>query len=473
MIGLSDLVGDFVNGIDVCMLAYGQTGSGKTHTMLGPPGVLTDRAIEGGGVPSEWGCWPRAILSALAHDGVELHLWAVEIYFDNVFDLLDGKKVVKTGGKVNARGISSYGQTNQAQYEGGKWVPPLAAGADGEFRTSSAAAKMNESAVSGQSKVKVESAADVVRVGRMVEMTRVAQSHALNDRSSRSHAVLGADLLRRVDGKVVRSTLLVCDLAGSERIKKTGSDGLVQDEARAINSSLSALQRVVAALSQKAKFVPYRDSALTTLLRPALSGSSRMHAVVTVASDPAWADETRNSLRFAKEIGRVENIRKSGLQSASRSVEDEQSSLLAELGAIRAQLNGLPLGGLRTDVTQALRDQFYHNLQQFEHFHSQLNARKQAKLEGHSDAGDEKYCQEKVDLHRAALERMQSRDERHGPGIFDCPPASALAKYDRVVELEDALMSLHAPVERIVLPDSIALALRLRRILHPSLLNLK
>uniref|UniRef100_A0A7S4SVB8 Kinesin-like protein n=1 Tax=Alexandrium monilatum TaxID=311494 RepID=A0A7S4SVB8_9DINO len=469
-IGVPGLVHEFASGRDCCVLAYGQTGSGKTHTLLGPPGVLTERALEQGGLPPEWGCWPRAILQAMAVPGVELELWAVEIYFENVFDLLDEKKAVKTGGRVAAKGFG-YDQTSKAQYdEHGKWIPPLAAGKDGEFRVSAAASKLSESVVEGQSKVRVQNAADVVRVGRTVEMTRAAQSHALNDRSSRSHAVLGAEMVRRQGGKVLRSRLLVCDLAGSERIKKTGVTGQVQDEARAINASLSALQRVAQALSQKSKFVPYRDSALTAFLRPALGGASKTQVVVTVSSDPAWKDETLNSLRFAREMGRVEN---SVQAQRVRSAADEQAALASELQALLDQLQGVQLGGLRTDTTQAARDEYMRNLQQYEHFKARLDARRQGRLEGKAGGGDEKLCEEKVDLHRAALERMQSRSERHGAGLFQCPLSQVLAQYERVQELEAALAASGAPVERTVLPESVRLAQRVRRILHPSLLGLQ
>ena len=49
-------------GFNCTLLAYGQTGSGKTHTMFGPPGCLTEAAVQlassgGGGagaVPDTW-----------------------------------------------------------------------------------------------------------------------------------------------------------------------------------------------------------------------------------------------------------------------------------------------------------------------------------------------------------------------------------------------------------------------------------
>jgi len=45
------------------------------------------------------------------------------------------------------------------------------------------------------------------------------------------------------------------------------------EEAKNINTSLSALGRVINALSKGGGFVPYRDSALTMLMKESLSGN--------------------------------------------------------------------------------------------------------------------------------------------------------------------------------------------------------
>ena len=64
--------------------------------------------------------------------------------------------------------------------------------------------------------------------------------------SSRSHLLLmlsveGQD---KVTGAITRGTLILCDLAGSERISKTEAEGQRLVEAAAINKSLSALGQV-------------------------------------------------------------------------------------------------------------------------------------------------------------------------------------------------------------------------------------
>ena len=62
------------------------------------------------------------------------------------------------------------------------------------------------------------------------------------------------------------------DLAGSEKISKTGAVGDRLKEGCAINKSLSILGKVISVLADKAmgkgkkKVVPYRESALTRIL---------------------------------------------------------------------------------------------------------------------------------------------------------------------------------------------------------------
>lgn len=108
-----------------------------------------------------------------------------------------------------------------------------------------------------------------------------------------------------------KSTLLFVDLAGSERLQRTGNSGSAKVEAQSINSSLSALGRVIKALGAQGKggkaHVPYRDTPLTMLLRDSFGGKSCTAVVINVAAEAEHADESVCSLKFGERMGLVRN----------------------------------------------------------------------------------------------------------------------------------------------------------------------
>lgn len=72
--------------------------------------------------------------------------------------------------------------------------------------------------------------------------------------------------------------LILVDLAGSEKVDKTGAEGKILEEAKTINQSLTALGKVINAMTSSAPgkptHIPYRDSKLTRILQDALVGFS-------------------------------------------------------------------------------------------------------------------------------------------------------------------------------------------------------
>lgn len=89
------------------------------------------------------------------------------------------------------------------------------------------------------------------------------------------------------------------DLAGSEKIRKTGVTGNKLEEAKKINMSLSSLGNVIKALITKADHIPYRDSKLTRLLQESLGGNYKTTLIVACSPSPRNIEETLNTLKFA------------------------------------------------------------------------------------------------------------------------------------------------------------------------------
>ena len=96
----------------------------------------------------------------------------------------------------------------------------------------------------------------------------------MNSVSSRYHSVFTLHLtaVHPKQKQSLRGTLNLVDLAGSERLERSGATGDRAKEAVAINKSLSSLTDVFAAIGKKSSHIPFRNSKLTYLFQPSLSG---------------------------------------------------------------------------------------------------------------------------------------------------------------------------------------------------------
>jgi centromeric protein E len=144
------------------------------------------------------------------------------------------------------------------------------------------------------------------------EKRRAVGSTAMNERSSRSHTVFRIVVESRPrecaeDHGVLVGAISLVDLAGSESVRLTGATGVRQKEGGKINQSLLTLSRVVQQLGEKGKenFVNFRDSRLTRLLQPTLSGKAQLAMVCCVAPSCNYVEETRSTLQFGSRAARV------------------------------------------------------------------------------------------------------------------------------------------------------------------------
>lgn len=107
------------------------------------------------------------------------------------------------------------------------------------------------------------------------------------------------------------SKIHLVDLAGSERADATGATGQRLKEGAHINKSLVTLGSVISALAEASrekagqKFVPYRDSVLTWLLKDSLGGNSKTIMIATISPAEVNHSEILSTLRYAN---RAKNI---------------------------------------------------------------------------------------------------------------------------------------------------------------------
>lgn len=156
----------------------------------------------------------------------------------------------------------------------------------------------------------------------------------MNEHSSRSHCcvfirVIGTNGVERTSGRLV-----LIDLAGSERLNKSGVEGIALKEAQAINTSLSALGNVIASLQSKKGHIPYRDSKLTYLLSDCLSGQSKVVMFVQLSPVVSSAQETGCSLQFASRARQTDL----GVAKKNKTSAGGSASAAAELAAIKKSI---------------------------------------------------------------------------------------------------------------------------------------
>ena len=221
----------------------------------------------------------------------------------------------------------------------------------------------------------VQSPTQLLRVIARGDHARRTSSTQFNARSSRSHAVVQIVVESReraplpgtmqeskrvglVPGGVRVSTLSLIDLAGSERAADSKER---RTEGAHINKSLLTLGTVIARLSgdkdkngnptdKDGKHLPYRDSKLTRLLQPALSGNSLVSILCTIQigsqGSAAAADnhtgETLNTLKFA---ARAKNNIVSHAKRAEEAIGTGANAGLleryrSEIQNLRSQLDG-------------------------------------------------------------------------------------------------------------------------------------
>jgi kinesin family protein 11 len=65
-----------------------------------------------------------------------------------------------------------------------------------------------------------------------------------------------------------------------------------------INKSLLTLGRVITALVEKSRHIPYRDSKLTRLLQDSLGGRTKTCIIATISPSSPCLDETINTLEY-------------------------------------------------------------------------------------------------------------------------------------------------------------------------------
>lgn len=299
-----DMVADIVesvirHGRNGTVFTYGQTSTGKTHTMHGIL-MAAGRDLFGITLDTTGASVNDTTTATTARSLTTIKISCMELYNEEVRDLL-----VNDNNATQSLPI-------QEDRRGNVHIPGLI-----------------ERIV-----FNIEELMNVVNIA---EGNRTIGSTAMNERSSRSHTifkityerreVMVAGLLSHDDvstkegkendnsvgngtsnsrtnssQKVITtvSNLNLVDLAGSESARVTGATGDRQKEGGKINQSLLTLSTVLSKLGKKdGGHINYRDSKLTRILKPSLSGNARMGCICCISPDVKYIEESKSTLDSA------------------------------------------------------------------------------------------------------------------------------------------------------------------------------
>jgi len=307
---------DVIKGYNGTILAYGQTGSGKTYSMYGPE--------EWNGKPVSK-LTPEESMEHIQHIGIiprcmnyifrelkkpgDNKRWivkiaSIEIYVDAINDLLNFKAKKKDRNSLRIRQLP-----------------------DGS------------TFVSGVREVECRNNLELMEQITKANGNRTVSATKMNATSSRSHSIVQVFIEQtRRDGSILNSKLNFVDLAGSEKVKKTGAVGQTLREAQKINKTLLTLGSVINALSTGSKFIPFRDSDLTYLLKDSLGGNTKTNLIICCSPHIWNVNETVSTLKFGTRCKLIKNKVKKNMELSRQELMNLVKELRAEIRALQQKL---------------------------------------------------------------------------------------------------------------------------------------
>ena len=263
---IKSLMDKVLNGYNSTALAYGVTGTGKTYTVFGD---LSNNFKDEGIIFKACDYLFEKIqlnknLNKTEDINYEIKISYIEIYNEIVKDLINDKGPSLMIVEEPQKGVIC-------------------------------------------SNVKEVIITDSVQLKKIINESNKRRTMASTDQnqfSSRSHAILQMTLEKKIKKSeenydIIYSKFLVVDLAGSEKSMERGKR---REEGVNINKSLFTLGNCLNILSEKSntgKFVPYRDSKLTRILKDSLGGNILTAMLACISPCSSTYDETLSTLNYA------------------------------------------------------------------------------------------------------------------------------------------------------------------------------
>ena len=293
---------DILKGYNGTIFTYGQSGSGKTHTMYGSS--LYDCELKGI-IPRSIEC----IFDFINHPSnanikFQIKFSMLEIYKEALYDLLNPESTPKDLKIKETKDKQIY--------------------------------------VSNLTELYIDNIEDFLLIIDQADQYRVVSETGLNKQSSRSHLLFIIEVIQQLpDGSEKSGKLNLIDLAGSEKISKTGAQGETLEEAKKINLSLSTLGNVISSLSGDKDYIPYRDSKLTRILQDSLGGNYKTTLIVACSPHVFNSEETNATLKFATRAKKIKNKVKKNIKKSTEELEKIIQDLSNKLSKAKSEIERL------------------------------------------------------------------------------------------------------------------------------------
>lgn len=304
------VIDDILKGYNGTIFTYGQSGSGKTHTMYGSS--LYDEVQKG--------IIPRSIeymfdfINDPKNEGIKFQIKfsMLEIYKEMLYDLLNPE--------ISSKDLKIKETKDKQIY------------------------------VTNLTEEYISNIEEFLLLIDQADQYRVVSETGLNKQSSRSHLLFIIEVLQQLpDGSEKCGKLNLIDLAGSEKVAKTGAVGEMLEEAKKINLSLSTLGMVISSLSTEKDYIPYRDSKLTRILQDSLGGNYKTTLIVACSPHVFNSEESNATLKFALRAKKIKNKVKQNIKKSTEELEkiienlsEKLTKAKSEIARLKSKLKQLP-----------------------------------------------------------------------------------------------------------------------------------
>jgi len=317
-------VEDVLDGYNGTIFAYGQTGTGKTYTIFGPD--IHDEEMKG--------IIPRAVMDifkvwemGVDIKEVEIRCSMIEIYKENLNDLLADEYIDLKIKESPTRGIY----------------------------------------IEGLIEIPVSSEEELMSCLELGTAKRKWAATRHNLVSTRSHTIFILEVRQILnDDSEKCGKLNMVDLAGSEKVGRSGLKGEHFAEGTKINLSLSVLGNVIHALGKKMDYIPYRESKLTRLLQESLGGNFKTALIVTCSLHLSQMQETISTLNFAQRAKKLRNKVQMNLKESPSDLLRLTQKLKAELLNKDKEINKLRQVIVGNRMTELNLRRAFHESSTFE-----------------------------------------------------------------------------------------------------------